>query len=301
MAGGARPPCDLPPGTVERLDFGSLRVQVQGEAPSAVARLAQADWQRQATDWPATHVLSLSVLNDSEAPRGRQVLAQTHAGPLEFRVEGKVFGAPGLSLETSVHRSQMALNDQVSAGTLLLAFSEVQRAAGLLPLHASVLHRAGQTIAVSGPSGAGKSTAALRLLRLGWHLVAEDWAWLEPTTLRLVGWDSGLRLLPESLELFAPELLGQAPTDAHGKKVLNPPRLPGVQTLDTLYFLMPQVSEVAPLLPPKLERVRAVWGMVGVPLTPAAREATQAGVNRLMADLPMEHVDRNELVKRLGV
>ncbi|WP_456829705.1 hypothetical protein [Deinococcus sp. UYEF24] len=290
-------------GAVGQLDFVCLRVRVGGEAPGPVAEFLQTDWQRQATDWPAIHALNLSVLGDDESPKGRQVLAQTHAGPLEFQAEGEVFSAPGLRLETSALHSQMALNEQVSAAALLLAFSEVQRAAGLLPLHASVLHRAGQSIAVSGPSGAGKSTAALRLLGLGWRLVAEDWAWLDPNTLRLVGWDSGLRLRPESLELFAPELLEAAPTDAHGKRVLSPPRLPGVQTLNALYFLLPQVSDAAPLpvaLPPQLERVRAVWGMVGAPLTPAARQATQAGVNRLLANLPIEHIDRNELVERLS-
>ncbi|WP_407570563.1 hypothetical protein [Deinococcus altitudinis] len=276
---------------------------MRGEAPGPVAEFLQADWQRQATGWPAGHTLNLSVLGGNEPPRGRPVLAQTHAGPLEFRAEGEVFSAPGLTLETAALHSHLALNGQVSAAVLLLAFSEVQRATGLLPLHASVLHRAGQSIAVSGPSGAGKSTAALRLLGLGWQLVAEDWAWLDPHTLRLTGWDSGLRLRPESLELFAPQLLESAPTDAHGKKVLSPPRLTGVQTLNALYFLLPQISADAPLpaLPPQLERVRSVWGMVGAPLTPAARRATQTGVNRLLANLPMEHIDRNELVERLGV
>jgi len=46
--------------------------------------------------------------------------------------------------------------------------------------------------------------------------------------------------------------------------------------------------------------VRAIWEMVGVPLTPAARQATQAGVNRLMTELPMEQIDRDDLVRRLA-
>ena len=278
-------------------------MRVRGEVPGPLAGFLRTDWQRQATDWPALHTLTLSLLNEVEPPEGRQVLgrqvlAQTHAGPLEFRAEGEVFSTPGLTLQTSALHSHMALNMQVSAAALLLAFSEVQRAASLLPLHASVLHRAGQTVAVSGPSGAGKSTAALRLLGLDWKLVAEDWVWFDPHTLRLVGWDSGLRLRPESLERFAPELLQAAPTDAHGKKVLSPPTLPGVHSLNALYFLTPQLPD-AVALSPVLERVRAVWGMVGVPLTPAARQATQAGVNRLLAGVPMERIDRDELVKRL--
>ncbi|WP_407539060.1 hypothetical protein Q0M94_12900 [Deinococcus radiomollis] len=289
------------PGEVGQLNFGSLSVRVRGEVPGPLAGFLRTDWQRQATDWPALHTLTLSLLvepPEGQQVVGRQVLAHTHAGPLEFRAEGEVFSTPGLTLQTSALHSHMALNTQVSAAALLLAFSEVQRAAGLLSLHASVLHRAGQTVAISGPSGAGKSTAALRLLGLDWKLVAEDWAWFDPHTLRLVGWDSGLRLRPESLERFAPELLQAAPTDAHGKKVLSPPTLAGVHSLNALYFLTPQLPD-AVALPPALGRVRAVWGMVGVPLTPAARQATQAGVNRLLAGVPMERIDRDELVKRL--
>jgi len=274
--------------------FRSLAVRVHGEVPSSLAAALSADWQRQEVGWAAGHTVRLSLLSEPLAIGGRAITAQTQNGPLDLWADGEVFRAPGLSLETSAQGSFVGLSGAVTPALLLLAFTEVQRAAGLLPLHASVLSRDGQTVAISGPSGAGKSTAALRLLAHGWHLVAEDWAWLDPVAGQLAGWDIGLRLRPESLERFAPHLLAGAPTDAHGKRVLNPPRLGGPQPLTGAFFLNATPS------PSRLELVRAVWEMVGAPLTPAARRATQAGVNRLMAALPMERIDRDELVRRLA-
>lgn len=289
------------PGVSGTLSFRSLAVQVEGEVPVDLAAALEADWQRQTVGWPATSTVRVSPLEASARPStarpvgARAITAQTQNGPLDLWMDGEGVRATGLSLETSASGSVVGLSAEVSPALLLLAFTEVQRAAGLLSLHASVLSRDGQTVAISGPSGAGKSTAALRLLGRGWQLVAEDWAWLDPATLRLVGWDSGLRLRPESLERFAPELIAGAPTDVHGKRVLSPPRLTGEQTLTGLYFLSATPSAS------RLELVRAVWGMVGAPLTPAARQATQAGVNRLMAALPMALIERNELVEELGV
>lgn len=296
------------------LDFQSLSVRVRGEATAAVASLLQSDWQRQMTDWTVTHDLSVSVLSDvhplpvRSEPAGRRVTALTHDGPLSFSADGDVFSGEGLTLETSGQHSRVALNEQVSASGLLLAFTEVQRAAGLLPLHASVLSRAGCTIAVSGPSGAGKSTAALRLLGRDWQLVAEDWAWLDPLTIQLTGWDRGLRVRPDSLTLFAPEFLQTAPTDAHGKKVLSPPRLPGVHVLNALYFLSRPGESVSPpfpgqplqAIPSRRAFVQPVWEMVGTPLTPAARTAVQVGVNLLLNSVPMVYAERDELIERLG-
>ncbi len=259
--------------------------------------MIETDWQRQTVGWPGAYPLHLSALASDVAPSGRPVTASTQNGPLAFYVDREVFRTPGLTLETSQQGARVSLAGHVSPATLLLAFSEVQRAAGLLPLHASVLSRAGQTVAVSGPSGAGKSTAALRLLGLGWDLVAEDWAWLNPGTRQLVGWDRGLRLRPESLERFAPQLLASAPTDAHGKRMLDPPRLTGVHVLSRIEFLSP-----TPMPPERLrlELVRAVWNMVGAPLTPAARQASQEGVNRLLAEVPLALTDRDELIARLA-
>ncbi|WP_424952190.1 hypothetical protein [Deinococcus sp.] len=286
------------------LAFASLAVRVGGRVPAALATPIGADWQRQQAGWGTAHTLTLSVLDDKDRPGGRPVTAQTQNGPLAFRAEGEVFRTGGLTLETSAQGSQLGLSEEVAPGALLLAFTEVQRAAGLLPLHASVLSRGGlsrggQTVAVSGPSGAGKSTAALRLLGRGWQLVAEDWAWLDPVSGQLLGWDSGLRLRPESLERFAPELLQGAPTDQHGKRVLDPPRLNGAQALDAIFFLSAHSSAPRPD-GSRLELVRSVWGMVGTPLTPAARRCTQTGVNTLMGGVPMELIDRDELIERLG-
>ena len=275
------------------LAFRSLVVDVRGEAPADLVTSLQADWQRATVAWPVHSHCVLSLLEDAVRPLGRRVTAMTHQGPLEFWQDGEAYRTQGLSLHLAPGVAHLALGSGVSAAASMLALTEVQRAAGLLPLHASVLTRGGRTVAVSGPSGAGKSTAALRLLRQGWHLVAEDWAWLNPENLEVVGWDRGLRLRPESLERFAPELLAGAPTDEHGKKVISPASVTEALTLNALYFLNPAPFSA------RQEDVRAVWGMVGLPLTSAARLATQMGVNTLMATLLIIQIERNDLIEKL--
>ncbi len=280
-----------PPG--RPLAFRSLVVDVHCQPLVHLVSGFQTDWQRTPVTWPVRARCVLSLLEGGVRPMGRRVTAMTHQGPLEFWQEGEEYLSQGLSLHLAPGVARLALGLDISAAASLLAFTEVQRAAGLLPLHASVLTRGGRTVAVSGPSGAGKSTAALRLLRQGWHLVAEDWAWLNPENLEVVGWDRGLRLRPESLERFAPELLAGAPTDEHGKKVLRPARVTGVLTLNALYFLNPAPSGT------RQGDVRSVWGMVGLPLTLAARQASQTGVNALMAKLPIVQTERNDLIDTL--
>ena len=46
-------------------------------------------------------------------------------------------------------------------------------------VHASCVARGGDAVLLLGPSGSGKSDLALRLLRLGWQLVADDQVMLQ--------------------------------------------------------------------------------------------------------------------------
>ncbi|GGJ61476.1 hypothetical protein [Deinococcus aquiradiocola] len=277
------------------LDFHSLALHVTGHAPPGQGDDLARDWQRQPSPWPATHALHVTphpAPTPDEPPPLTQV--RTQNGPLHLHVSGDHAWTPDgrFHLTVTPHGSQLALHPGASPAERLLAFTETQRAAGLLALHAAVLHRGGRTVAVTGHSGAGKSTAALRLLQAGWTLVAEDWAWLHVPSRQVLGWDHGLRLRPHSLHLFAPDLL-HTPTDAHGKHVLDPDRATGPYTLDALY-LLGHPPDTGPA-----GRVRAVWEMIGVPLLPAARHATQTAVHVLLGTLQVQTAERDALVAAL--
>lgn len=108
---------------------------------------------------------------------------------------------------------------------LHLALGEAVRASGLVPLHAAIAiapNAARRATAFLGASGAGKSTMLLRLMRIGWTPVAEDFGWVDPETLTVYGWDRGVRTWPGTLEAFRPDLAARSwPRDAHGKLLLD--------------------------------------------------------------------------------
>jgi hypothetical protein len=85
---------------------------------------------------------------------------------------------------------------------LHLAISEGLRASGLISLHASIAARDGRALAFLGPSGRGKTTTLLRALEAGFVPVCEDFAWCDPDSLAVYGFDRGLRLLPDTARHF---------------------------------------------------------------------------------------------------
>jgi hypothetical protein len=85
---------------------------------------------------------------------------------------------------------------------LHLVIAEGLRASGLISLHASIAASNSQAIAFLGPSGRGKTTTLLRSLEAGFVPVCEDFAWCDPITLEVFGFDRGLRLLPDTATFF---------------------------------------------------------------------------------------------------
>lgn len=171
-------------------------------------------------------------------------------------------------------------------GALHVAIHEALRASGLLPVHAAAVVRDGRAVALAGPSGAGKSTTLLRAVRSGgWAVLAEDLSWLDPKNLVLYGWDSGLRLWPDTIERFAPDLATRTPcTDARGKRffpwgVVNAPFRPTAR-LDTILLLTRGDSADPPV--PSREALKILWEATGVPLVPAVRQQVAAALPTLL-------------------
>jgi hypothetical protein len=175
---------------------------------------------------------------------------------------------------------------------LFLALTEAMRASGLLPLHASVAAREGRAVAFVGRSGMGKSTTLLRAWRQGWTPLAEDFAWLDPESGRVHGWDRGLHLWPEIRERFGADLTAEPwTTGADGKLFLPFSHLTSEAPSSSLPLARMYVlargedgESGSPLT--SGETVRAWWEALGVPLSPVTREATAARLPELMRRIP---------------
>jgi hypothetical protein len=122
--------------------------------------------------------------------------------PVQFtctrRGDEVVLDWPGMRFGVTARRVTVDTDDLVSAVVPLLqaTWSVVLTANGREALHASVVARDGQALAVVGASGSGKSTAALALLDRGWQLVADDLLTLDDLGRALPG-PPFIRLTPD--------------------------------------------------------------------------------------------------------
>lgn len=169
-------------------------------------------------------------------------------------------------------RTNAGQRDLVFAA-LHVAICEALRATGLAPLHASVIARDGHATALVGPSGAGKSTTLIRALDSGWLPLAEDFAWLDPVTRQVYGWDRAVRLTEEGLDSLPSSWRSAGwRTGADGKRFLPfeccarvRPASAELMRLAVLHR-DPRRRDSAwePMAPH--DAVRALWESAGVPL-----------------------------------
>lgn len=233
------------------------------------------------------------------AVRGRRRLGHRarHRGVGEDPAPGPArhVGGPTLGRALPSHR-RLRRGPDVRL-ILYLCISEAIRASGLLPLHAAVVVRDGWATALAAPSGTGKSTTLLRCLSRGWNPLAEDLAWLDPTTLRVYGWDRGVRLWDDGVRRL-PSPWREAPwrVDPDGKRFLpwsevRPERLPSAR-LEKIVLLERSGDDDGagpPRLPPH-EAVRVAWEAAGVPLNERARSASNAAIQLLLQQVEFERL-----------
>jgi hypothetical protein len=285
---------------------GSLFFRVLGRSFStAGASPALAEWLRESWDFPQLivpphpYAIALdSVATASTGPRDgwTGVDVPIPGRTLRFRNAGPWWESgdadQGLRLEVGRDESRIELwgldgdrdPSELYHG-LYVALSEALRASGLVPLHAAVAARGEEAVAWLGASGLGKSTTLLFAVESGWRPIAEDLGWIEPATLRLYGWDRGVRCWPETLRRFFPRLRGGEAT-ADGKRLISYEQLratePRCGTLTRLAVLErdaagPSRSEPASAR----DLVKALWEATGVPLSAQSRDAAKACIERL--------------------
>lgn len=213
-------------------------------------------------------------------------------------------GGSGISLRLFDRRARIRIwtgSTRIEVDTLLalhVAFSEALRASGLVPLHAAVAVRDGRATALIGPSGVGKSTTLLAAVDDGWLPLAEDFAWLDPTTRRVFGWggERGVRLTTAGLSrLHADARAAAWRRRADGKfelayEVVARSR-PASAELTRVVVLTrhgSRESMIEPLGP--RSAAQALWECSGVPLCRVNREAFASQVPALVANLEWQQL-----------
>ena len=176
----------------------------------------------------------------------------------------------------------------------MIGLAEGLRASGLISLHTSMPARDGRALALLGPSGRGKTTSLIRALSGGLQPVCEDFAWCEPGSARVYGFDRGLRLLPDTAKLFEQLFQMQASQirggEQQGDKWFVPYSSFTERQSATLAALV--LLERQPELPTAWLEVApraaalALWEASGMPLSDPVRQRTSQEIGRLARTLP---------------
>ncbi|MXV21131.1 hypothetical protein [Deinococcus xianganensis] len=249
---------------------------------------------------PARHPVVLEVRSGRHAPGRDAFSVRTHSAQVQVTPDGPdsawVHGVTQdvhlrVGRERSVITVQADTSDPDEA--LMVAFTEVLRAQGLLPLHAAAFEHHGRVTALLGPSGTGKSTALLGALLAGARPVTEDYGLYEPATGLLHGLDGGLRCLPDTLarvRAAVPDL--PEPATVRGKALVTWAMLGAEQRwhapLTHVEVLRRdgQGAGVRPL--PLAQRVMSLWAATGVPLLPLNRDWTNGVISTLAREWTWE-------------
>lgn len=171
-----------------------------------------------------------------------------------------------------------------------LALIEAIRASGLLPMHTAIAMRDSQALALTGTSGTGKTTTLIQALYLGYTPVSEDFAWLNPQTMRVHSVDRGLHCLPDTLARALEYFPNAKPIQANPRKVFISFAQIAAQTwecpLHRIWKLERQLELPSAVIAlSTTERVMTLFETTGLPLTTVTRAQTAAVIPRLAKEL----------------
>jgi hypothetical protein len=265
-----------------------------------------ATWLRAWWDYPehalTPHPHRIALVVDQEAPlrptTGKPRRVELPDCILHF-TEGDGWWETGetesglhMSIGPSITRIAVWGMDRWSAGaerfysSLHAMLLEAVRAEGFMPLHAAAASLDGAVKIWLGPSGGGKSTTLLHAARAGWTPIAEDLCWLDPQSLMLYGWDRSVRVWPDTLERYFPDLIPVSVAELDGKRSV-PYREVGSGARSG------RLARIAILAHDRegssgtevissADAVRALWEATGVPLSPSTTVRMARDISRLV-------------------
>ena len=313
--------------TPERLAFAVIGRQLDAGRPSpdAAACLLR-HWRRGVIGSPSTYRIALHLRSRGRWPsslaariahapsapdRTAPPLLEHHRTTASCVLLGD--RDSGAWLRVRPHRTDAHVWGDLSPGALgrewlLTTVHEALRASGLLPLHCSAAVAPKERFATAflAPSGTGKSTTLVRLARAGWDPVCEDFAWYDPTSNRLYGWDEQVRL-----HAAAPGNAGQdtdSPTSAAPKRSLDYAALEtrfgvkhrSVAPLGRLVALRRGTGASGWAALSRTETVPVLWEAIGLPLSAFVRAHVAASVARMVDELQRATLHLGETSLPLG-
>ncbi len=178
---------------------------------------------------------------------------------------------------------------------VMVGMIETIRASGLLPMHTSIATKGGVGTAFTGESGRGKTTTLIHSIKAGFRPICEDFAWLEPNSLEVFGCDRGLRCLPDTLERVRQFFPNIHPIAFEVDKHLVPFEQLSARAwscrLERLWTLERDLSQPTRLEPlPATQRVMALYGATGIPLTGQTRAQSSQQMASLAARLEIQRL-----------
>lgn len=150
-----------------RYAYWGLDVESELEVPE------WAPFERTPSDFEPDVRIVVSSSEEPLDPRTGPTL-ETHDGAIVLGIPsaGRYRVAEGRRIEVTPERD--ARDREVRLFLLGTAWGALCYQRGLLPLHAALVERNGEAIALCGPSGAGKSTLAAALSLLGHRILGDD-------------------------------------------------------------------------------------------------------------------------------
>jgi hypothetical protein len=277
-------------------------------------RWLRANWQyRREAIWPGSPPIEIAVR--SQAPRAvdstmavAEISALAGMELLWRRVAARewltVNGDAGvrLALADDTTRIEIWCGHLDDASDHLLtalhvAICEALRATGLAPLHAAVVTRDGETVALTGRSGVGKSSTLVSAVASGWTPIAEDFAWLDTTTRRVYGWDRGVHLTDDGRARVRDALPAEGWQRERNKQFITFDRLTERRVRGTAPALTRLIElrrdDVAQSSVERLDghdSVRALWESAGVPLCQASRRRFANDIPALLRHIKIERM-----------
>jgi hypothetical protein len=182
-------------------------------------------------------------------------------------------------------------------GALHVALCETLRATNLAPLHAAIVVRDGTAVALTGRSGVGKSSTLITMIGDGWTPIAEDFAWLDPTTRRVYGWDRGVHLTDDGFARLRDRLPSTGWRRRRRKQFIEFDHLVGSRNRPTSATLS-RIIELRrdATLDSRIDHldarsaVRALWESAGVPLCDSSRQRFTDAVPTLLRQVDVDQM-----------
>jgi hypothetical protein len=205
-------------------------------------------------------------------PLGTRLLGTEDEFWMLERVDGTEQGVHG---ELADGRARLSsIGEPFGAWTALRqAFHEVLLVSGVVRVHAAVVCKGSDTVALLGPSGRGKSTTVVRAAAGGWRPLGEDAAFLDVVSLTVVNADEHdhvrMRPAPTASRVAMPDAVTSRPEGE--RMAFDFAELGGRAPPSTLTHLarMVRTPDPSPRWRPmtRADAVMALHEAVGVPAT----------------------------------